>query len=153
MVNLPTVEFVKKDGVTVVCIMTSATKYHDGFNGVNYQNYDVDTEKIVGCGYSKGWDQQGGGPMLSATVNAKRAATRYIKRTAATRPAPLITSWIKWDGDLTKVPPPDALVYYQVRDGDTCDERDDPTPAEALDWSHTPMKHDWEIVAYKIVNP
>lgn len=78
MANIPTVEFVKKDGITVICVMTFADIYHDGFKGVNYTNYDVDTEKVVGYGYSRGFDKTGAGSMPMATKNAKRAADRYI---------------------------------------------------------------------------
>ncbi len=80
MANVPTVEFVKQDGFTVVCIMTSADMRNDGFQGVNYVNYDVETQKVVGYGYSKGWDGQGAGSMISGAKNAKIAAHRYINR-------------------------------------------------------------------------
>lgn len=80
MANIPSVEFVVEDDITVVCVMTFADLYHDGFKGVNYVNYDVQTQCVVGYGCSKGWDGAGAGSMIFATKNAKRSAKRYIAR-------------------------------------------------------------------------
>lgn len=82
MANVPTVHFVRRrdSNVSVVCIMTFADLYNDGFKGVNYANYDVATGKLVGRGFSKGREGTGLGSMISATENAKRAAHRYISR-------------------------------------------------------------------------
>lgn len=82
MANIPTVEFVKKEGHTVVCVLTSADMYNDGFKGVNYVNYDVDTNLVVGYGQSKGYgpDFDGCGSMITGIKNAKAAANRYLVR-------------------------------------------------------------------------
>lgn len=82
MANIPTVEFVTQGPHTVVCVMTFADMYHDGFKGVNYVNYDCATKKVVGHGFSMGFgpNADGAGSMITGTKNAKRAARRYLKR-------------------------------------------------------------------------
>jgi hypothetical protein len=82
MANVPTVHFVEKDGIKVVCVLVSADMYHDGFKGVNYVNYDCASEKVVGYGYSKGFgpNADGAGSMITGRQNATNAAMRYINR-------------------------------------------------------------------------
>lgn len=61
--------------------------------------------------------------------------------------ANLTRGWVQWNGEGAH-PTGDTKVFYRMRDGDTCD--DAPSRSADLDWSHTPMKQDWEIVAYKV---
>lgn len=65
--------------VTITCVVTSATMVEDGFKGSHYCNYDADG-KLVGRGLSKGWTDDGWGSAVMAMKNARRAATRHIRK-------------------------------------------------------------------------
>lgn len=63
--------------------------------------------------------------------------------------ANLPRGWVLWNGE-GQHPTGETRVFYRMRDGDACD--DIGSPANILDWTHTPAKQDWEIVAYKVVD-
>lgn len=55
--------------------------------------------------------------------------------------------WTAWYGQGVH-PDGDTKVQYRMRDGDMGFEH---ARAGDLDWAHTPLKEDWEIVGYKVV--
>lgn len=82
MANVPYVSTIQEDGRTLFICVTSATVADDGFKGCNWYLYN-EAGKTVSYGYSRGWDQQGGGSALYAMKYGRRAAKRYLARELA----------------------------------------------------------------------
>jgi hypothetical protein len=82
MANIPWVKALQLPGKTYLIVVSSATKYDDGFKGCWWHAYDTNGE-LVNRGFSEGSQKYGGiGSALMAMKNAKQALRRQYEREA-----------------------------------------------------------------------
>lgn len=87
---------------------------------------------------------------IDSTKTYERYFLEWLDERLKAEDANLPRGWVEWDGTGNH-PTGSTLVYYRMRDGYVQDF--DVAEAGGLEWAHTPKKEDWEIVAYKVVEP